>query len=32
LRKLTVDLRQEGERWLITDYEDHGNLTGRRDD
>ncbi|HEV3340328.1 MAG TPA: hypothetical protein VG125_08220 [Pirellulales bacterium] len=32
LHKFTVDLRQEGERWLITGYEDHGSLVGRRDD
>ncbi|HWB10576.1 MAG TPA: hypothetical protein VG826_15205 [Pirellulales bacterium] len=32
LRKFTVDLRQEGEKWLITGYEDHGTLGGHRDD
>jgi hypothetical protein len=31
LRKFTVNFRQEGDNWLITDYEDHGPL-GRRDD
>lgn len=31
LRRFTVDLRQEGERWLIVDYQDRGAL-GRRDD
>lgn len=31
LRKFTVNFRQEGEKWLITDYQDHGSI-GRRDD
>lgn len=31
LRRLTVDFHQEGQRWLITDYQDHGGL-GRRED
>jgi hypothetical protein len=31
LRRFTVNLQQQGENWLITDYEDHGPL-GRRDE
>ena len=28
LRRLTVDFRQAGDRWLITDYQDRGPITG----
>jgi hypothetical protein len=32
LRNFTVEFHQERERWLITGYEDHGTIGGRRDD
>lgn len=32
LRRFTVDFRQEGDRWLISAYQDHGPIGGRRDE
>jgi hypothetical protein len=32
LRKFTVDFRREGDRWLMTAYEDRGSIAGRRED
>ena len=32
LRKFTVDFRRTGDRWLITAYQDHGAIGGRRDE
>lgn len=32
LRRFTVDLRKQGDRWLVVTYEDHGTIGGRRDD
>lgn len=32
LRRFTVDFRQEGDRWLMTDYQDRGPIGGRRED
>ena len=32
LRKFTVDFRREGDRWLITAYQDRGAIGGRRED
>lgn len=32
LRNFTVQFSQEGDRWLIMGYEDHGTIGGRRDD
>jgi hypothetical protein len=31
LRKFTVDFRRQGDRWLMTNYEDRGAI-GRRED
>jgi hypothetical protein len=32
LHRFTVDLRKDGERWLVVAYQDHGNIGGRRED
>lgn len=32
LRRFTVDLHKQGERWLVVAYEDHGTIGGRRDE
>jgi hypothetical protein len=32
LHRFTVDFRKPGDRWLITAYQDHGTIGGRRED